>query len=212
MDLINQLNSLMAETGVDYAICGGHAIDLFLGKKTRLHKDLDVAVYREDRDKIVQHMLNEDWAVYEPCGTAYLHKINTVADQKRIKANIWCVKQSNQHYRFKEHEKDMYAVDADNSEQTELDYIEFLFNSRKDGNFLYAKNHDVKMNLVNAILKINDIPFLAPEIILLYKSTMADNPDYQLDFDNALTAMGREQIEWLKNSLSVMFQNGHKWL
>ena len=59
MELIMQLNAFMQNMGVDYAICGGHAIDLFLGEKTRPHKDLDVAVYWSDRDKIVQHMLNE---------------------------------------------------------------------------------------------------------------------------------------------------------
>ncbi|MCL2426698.1 MAG: hypothetical protein FWD05_10230 [Oscillospiraceae bacterium] len=158
MNLIDQLNNFMANIGVDYIICGGHAIDLFLGRKTRPHKDLDVVIYWEDRDEIVQHMLNEGWDVYEPIGTLYLHKINDVSDQKRIKTNIWCVKPANQHYEFTEHEKDMYAVDFDDSEQTELDYIEFLFNTQTDGYFLYARNHDIKLNLDEAVLYVDKTP------------------------------------------------------
>ncbi|MFD2613169.1 nucleotidyltransferase domain-containing protein [Paenibacillus gansuensis] len=38
--------------------CGGAAIDLFVGRKTRIHKDLDIAVFWEDRNLIVEMMLN----------------------------------------------------------------------------------------------------------------------------------------------------------
>lgn len=212
MSLIAQFNDFMKNIGVEYAICGGHAIDLFIGKKTRPHKDLDAAVFWEDRDKIVQYMLIEGWDIYEPCGSEYLHKIADVPNQKRVKSNIWCVKPGNSHYKFTEHEKDMFTVDFDNAEQVELDYIEFLFSVRKSRDFLYARNHDIKMDIVKAIMKIDDIPCLAPEIVLLYKSTAAEEPDYQLDFDNASMKMNGERSEWLKKSLSVMFPDGHKWL
>ena len=76
MDLINRLNDFMLNIGVEYAVCGGHAIDLFLGSKTRPHKDLDISVYWEDRDKIVQYILDAGWDIYEPCGCEHLHKIN----------------------------------------------------------------------------------------------------------------------------------------
>ena len=212
MDLIAKLNNFVVGIGVDYAICGGHAIDLFLGYKTRPHKDLDVAVFWEDRDKVIQHMLNNDWEVYEPCGTAHLHKINNIHNQKRVKSNIWCVKPSNPHYVFTEHEKDMFAVEFDNSEQTELDYIEFLFNTRNNEEFLYEKNHDIKMKMETAILKAGDIPYIAPELVLLYKSTMANEAAYQLDFNNAMPKLNEGQNTWLQNALHIMFLDGHKWI
>jgi len=211
MNLTEQLNHFMLNTKLDYAICGGHAIDLFLGTKTRPHKDLDVAVYWEDRDEIIRHMLGDGWDVYEPCGTPYLHKITDISDQKRVRSNIWCVKPTNRHYKFTEHEKDMYAVEFDNSEQIELDYIEFLFNTKSDGYFLYSRNHDVKIKLDEAVLHVGNIPCLAPEIVLLYKSTAADNADYQLDFDNAVVKMNVKQLLWLEESLEIMFPDGHKW-
>jgi len=211
-DLVKQLNEFVADIGIDYAICGGHAIDLFLGRKTRPHKDLDVAVFREDRDKIIQHMLDTGWEVYEPCGTEYLHKISSIHSQKRIKSNIWCVKPCNPHYIFTEHENEMFAVEFDNLEQTELDYIEFLFNTRNDEDFLYSRNHDIKMKLEDAILKIDDVTCLAPELVLLYKSTAADEAEYQLDFDNTLPSLNKMQVAVLENALRVMFPDGHKWI
>ena len=157
-------------------------------------------------------MLYEGWDIYEPCGTEYLHKINHVTDQKRIKTNIWCVKKSNRHYNFIEHETDMFSVNFDNTEQVELDYIEFLFNTQKDGYFLYARNNAISMDLGNAIMNINGIPCLAPEFVLLYKSTAANVPEYQLDFSNAISKMNGQQKEWLNDGLSIMFPAGHMWL
>ena len=212
MDLIHSLNNFMLDTGIDYAICGGFAIDLFLGEKTRPHKDLDVVVFWEDRDRIVEYMLRNKWDVYEPCGTEYLHKINNINSQKRLRSNIWCVKPDNKHYTFLEHDKDMYSVEFDNSEQTELDYIEFLFNTRSEGYFLYARNHDIKLELNTVICKMDNIPYVAPELVLLYKSTAAEQAEYQLDFENALSKMNERQLKWLNESLKIMYPTDHKWL
>ena len=214
MDLIAQFELFMASTGLDYAICGGHAIDLFLGKKTRPHKDLDAVIYWEDRDRMIRHLLKEGWEVYEPCGGLYLHKINNVSDQMRVKSNIWCIKSTNRHYKFRECEKDIFVVDFvdfDNFEQTNLDYIEFLFNRKTSAHFLYSRNHDVKLELNKAVLYIENIPCLAPEMVLLYKSTAADETENQLDFDNTLARLDFEQFRWMKESMEIMFPYGHKW-
>jgi len=211
MDLIVKLNNFVKGMEIDYAICGGHAIDLFLGYKTRAHKDLDVSVFWEDRDKVVQYMLNDGWDVYEPCGTNHLHKIYDIHNQKRIESNIWCVKPNNPRYTFTEYEKDMFAVEFDTSDQTDLGFVEFLFNTRNDEYFLFAKNHDIKLKLETAILKTGDIPYIAPELALLHKSNRTNITENQLDFDNTLHNLDGEQVKWLENALHIMFPEGHKW-
>ena len=213
MDIIKELNDFVKQIGIDYAICGGHAIDLFIGRKTRPHKDLDLAVFWEDRNKIVQFMINKGWNVYEPCGNEILHKINDINDQKQVKTNIWCVKPDNLHYEFIEKDKNMFSVIFDNSEQIELDFIEFLFNNRFEGNFLYSKNNDIKIDINFCILYSENIPFLTPELVLLYKSKAFEIiMENQMDFDNALPYLNEKQRVWLKNALIIMFPNGHKWI
>ena len=212
-DLLNQLNDYLKNINIDYAICGGSAIDLFVGRKTRPHKDLDVAVFLEDRDKIVQYMLEMGWDIYEPCGSGYLHKITSVKDQMRIKTNIWCVKPSSSHYHFTDHGNNMYAVQQDGLEQEGLDFIEFLFNKREDGHFLYSRNNNIRKDMGKAVLLTETkIPYLAPEIVLLYKSTALYNYEYKQDFDVALIKMNSEDREWLKSSLVCIFPDGHEWI
>jgi hypothetical protein len=211
MDLPAQANAYMQNMTVKYAICGGFAVDLFLGHKTRPHKDLDVAVFREDRDRIVQHMLDSGWSVYEPCGCECLHKINSVENQMKIKANIWCIKPDNVHYRLSEKENNMFAVEHDGSEQTELDFVEFIFNEHADGCFLYARNNGIKREMDKAILNSNGILYLAPELVLLYKSTAINNPDYQHDFETLLPFLDDDRRNWLKNALDQAYVKGHEW-
>ncbi len=211
MNLLYALHGYLRGTGVDCAICGGGAIDLFAGRKTRPHKDVDVSADWADRDRIIRFLLADGWDVYEPCGTEWLHRIRDTGEQMRVKSNIWCVREGNPRYAFTEKEKDMYAVDFDDSEQMDLDFIEFLFNRRKDGHFLYARNPAISRAWEDAVLTFDGIPYLAPEIVLLYKSTASGNPEYQRDFDTALPLMAREQRAWLKSALCTAYPEGHRW-
>lgn len=56
MDIIHQAHDLLKTQSFDYAICGGFAIDLFLGETTRPHGDLDLLVYWPQRDTVIQCM------------------------------------------------------------------------------------------------------------------------------------------------------------
>lgn len=63
-----------------------------------------------------------------------------------------------------------------------------------------------------AVLKTADVCYLAPELVLLYKSTAAGKAEYQMDFDSAYPHMNEEQTGWLMNALRTMNPDGHKWL
>jgi len=54
--------------------------------------------------------------------------------------------------------------------------------------------------------------YISPELVLLYKSTMADEAAYQLDFDNTFHKLNEEQAARLENALCIMFPEGHKWI
>lgn len=44
---LDQIEQVMKESRFPWYIAGGWSIDLFLGKKTREHKDMDIVVFRE---------------------------------------------------------------------------------------------------------------------------------------------------------------------
>lgn len=44
MKLLDELREHLSDLKVQWHLCGGHAIDAYLGKETRKHKDLDITV------------------------------------------------------------------------------------------------------------------------------------------------------------------------
>ena len=211
--LLIECNDLLKDSGFDYAFCGGYAIELFLDKTVRGHGDIDISAFWDERDKIILFMQSFGWCVYELCGGGKAHYITDVANQIKSKRNIFCMRNDCEIVSFTPtNEPDMFIVDFDHKGQDKLTFIEFLFNYKDNNRFLYARNHDVSLPLSRAILNRNGIKYLAPEMVLLYKSTDIQREEYQLDFDMATQAMSSEQKNWLKNALEVMNPNGHKWL
>ena len=43
-ELIKKADGLLKNGGFEYAFCGGHAVDLFLGYESRVHGDIDVTM------------------------------------------------------------------------------------------------------------------------------------------------------------------------
>lgn len=196
----------------EYAICGGLAIDLFLGYESRKHGDIDILAYWKDRNTIIQYMNEKGYYVYEMLGGGMVHHITDINYQLYEKRNIFCSTDDCELFHLTSTEdKDIYYMEFLHIRQTRLNYIEFLFNHKEEEYFLYARNKEIKRELEKAILQVNGIPYLAPELLLLYKSTDTERDGYQQDYELTYAKMNQEQREWLKNSLKHMYPEGHKW-
>lgn len=211
--LLYSVAKLLQGGGFDYAICGGYAIELFLDRAIRRHGDLDLSAFWDERDKIILYMQSLGWQVYELCGGGMAHHITDVAQQLKIKRNIFCMMdQCTMVSLVPTDEPGMFLVDFDPQGQDKLAFIEFLFNDKSDGRFLYARNHNISLPLSQAILVRHGMRYLAPEMVLLYKSTDTQRKGYHLDFCLAMGAMTAEQKKWLHDALATMNPGGHKWL
>ena len=211
--LILECNNLLKDGGFDYAFCGGYAIELFIGKAVRKHGDIDISAYWDERDKIILNMQSLGWRVYELCGGGKVHYITDVANQIKAKRNIFCMTSDCEIVSLTPiDEPDMFIVDFDPKGQDKLTFIEFLFNNKDNDCFLYARNHDISLPLSQAILTRNGVKYLAPEMVLLYKSTDTEREGYQLDYDMAMQAMSVKQKNWFAFALEAMNPDGHKWL
>lgn len=211
--MITEANELLKKGNFEYAFCGGYAIELFLNKGIRKHGDIDVSAFWDERDKIILYMQSLGWQVYEMCGGGIAHHITDVKNQIKVKRNIFCFKEGCSLIKLTPCDQDdLYHLDFDHAGQTQLDFIEFLFNKQLNDSFLYARNENITRPLTRAILTRDEIHYLAPELVLLYKSTDIQREGYQLDFDSAMVAMNEEQKNWLQRALRTINPQGHPWL
>ncbi|MHB1153777.1 MAG: hypothetical protein ACYCWE_08850 [Eubacteriales bacterium] len=105
----------------------------------------------------------------------------------------------------------IYRCEIDHIEQTSLDYIEFLFNKRTENEFIYSRNHDIRLHLSKAILCQDGIPYFAPELALLYKSTDLKRKENRQDFESVFPHLSCDSKEWLRKALITAFPDGHEW-
>jgi len=66
-------------------------------------------------------------------------------------------------------------------------------------------------DMSKAVLFNGSIPYLAPEIALLYKSSQAEREEYHYDFEQTYPHMSSEQKEWFSQKLDILYPEGHKW-
>lgn len=211
-DLIKQANELLKNCGFEYAFCGGWAIDLFIGAETRKHSDIDILAYWPDRDTIIRYMQSLGFRAYEMLGGGRARYITDIKNQIKCKRNIFCcTKDCELVCLSATDEADIYFINFKHIGQTKLNFFEFLFNDKDDTDLLYARNHAVKRVLSDAILYNGSLPYLSPEMRLLYKSTDTEREGYQSDYDNAMAKMNQRQKLWLDGALTVMYLEGHKW-
>ena len=211
--LLFEANSILSSHRFTYAFCGGWAIDLFLNYESRKHGDIDVLAFWTERDEIILYMQSLGFDVYEMLGGSKARHITDVAIQMKCKRNIFCCKADcDLIHLSKTDEKDICHIDFQSAGQTKLNFIEFLFNDKDDTDLHYARNHSIKRKLKDAILVNDGIPYLAPEICLLYKSTDTERNGYQQDFDLAIRQMDSTQRDWLNQALLYLYPDGHKWI
>ncbi len=183
--------TFFASLRVPWWIAGGWAIDLFLGIQTREHEDIDVQILR--RDQHAARTLFGAWdiqaALPPPRDEAWPFRpwlLDEVLDL-RIH-DIWCRPTSTQPWALQL----MIADTCDDSWRfrrtpTIVRSIAALGNTTAEG-----------------------IPYIAPEIQLLYKARQ-HRPKDEADFSRTLPALNSERRRWLRNALTEAHPH-HPWL
>lgn len=212
----------LSKADIDWAFCGGIAIDIFVGHQTRNHKDLDIAVFWDQRTQLLEYLLNSGcWRIFEP-ENGLLREITCLENDFMRNDNLWCISRDSTAYRIELMHDNFYDITTTRKHQDSLDFIEFLFNKRIGNEFLYKRDNTIRHT--DPILSDPfGYPYLSPEIVLLYKSvfvrylnsTLPSDVDmvndYRHDFDAAFPLLDALQKDWLKVTLATVYPEGHEW-
>ncbi len=182
------IGRMMAAFERPWAFCGGWAIDLFLDRVTREHKDVDIAVFRQDQLLLQAYLRERGWALEIAEGGM----LTPWAAGDRIESprhGIWCKNPAH-----------------------DPDFLEVLLNETDGVRFLFRRDRSITLELERAILRSpSGLPLLAPEIVLLYKSGSIAFEENAADFHTALPALDAERRVWLRAALEKTAP-GHPWL
>jgi hypothetical protein len=166
-----------------WAIAGGWAIDLYLDRHTRPHADVDIAILREDQRQL--------WTGLRPRGAEYVDS----GVLRRWNPDAWLA--------LPTHE--VYVTTADGSR------LEILLNEHDPARreWVYRRDPLVRRALDRTFRRTRDVPYLAPEVVLLYKSK-SPRPCDEADFAATMPVLETEAREWLRTALDSTTPR-HAW-
>ena len=198
-------------------IAGGWAIDLHLGRVSRAHHDIDVLVLRRD-----QMLLHPALAGFElkkivphPEG---LSGRGTIADWKpserdgqrdagRIRWREGTITEWEAPERL---ELPIHQVNAYPVGKSEMSF-QIMFGESDGAEWWYRRDARIRRRLDAIGCKgQQDTPYLAPEIMLLFKAKTMRSYD-QNDFETVLPMLTQEARGWLSAALAIAHPN-HPWI
>jgi hypothetical protein len=186
--VLSRIAHLMAGFDRPWAFCGGWAIDLFADRLTRPHKDVDVAILRRDQLVLRTHLAASGWTFQ----VAHAGRLEPWPEGQSIELprhGIWC-----------------------RNSQYDPDFLEVLLNEADDDCFLFRRDRSLTRELARVFLRSPEgLPFLAPEVVLLYKSNNLSQPEADADFRTALPALDLDKCTWLRDALERTDPD-HSWL
>lgn len=170
---------------VRWAVAGGWAVDLHLGRVTREHHDLEIVVLGDDVPAVLAAFAEPDWRWNVP-DDGWLHPLDSPAFTESHQTWLWSV-----------------AANA---------YVLDVFRDHHRGDtWICRRDAAITRPWVDAVGHSPDgIPHLAPEIVLLFKAKYR-RPKDEADFAAALPTLGEERRSWLRTSLQQVHP-GHAWL
>ena len=168
-------------------ISSGWALDLFLGQVNRVHHDVDVVVSRSAQMKLQRHLTGRGWALVTPF-------------ENRLE--LWL---PDMPLELPRHQVHAHRGD---------DFIDFLL-TEIDEMWIYRREPAVIRSLEKMGLSTEGgIPYLAPELVLLFKSKNTSNRERtndQLDFERSLPHLDSERRAWLHWAL-IATSPDHPWI
>jgi Aminoglycoside-2''-adenylyltransferase len=183
-ELADVVGRLMGEFSAPWCVAGGWALDLFVGRVTRPHADVELAIFRDDQASLHSHLSGwtfekivqgrrEPWRADEVL-TLPVHEIHG-----RSSGELSCA-------------------------------IEFLLNERDAENWTFRRDARISLPLKRAIVRgAGGVPILAPEIVLLFKAK-SPRPKDEADFRDASEALDASRFAWLTGALETCHP-GHPW-
>ncbi|MDZ7954391.1 nucleotidyltransferase domain-containing protein [Nostoc sp. DedQUE09] len=180
-----KLSRLLNDFKQPWFIAGGWAIDLFIGDVTRVHKDVEIAIFRKDQNSLRKYLF----------GWEFTKVVN--GKMQPWNENEWL-------------ELPIHEIHTHTKNNLLLE-LEILLDECSQSEWRFRRNLDIARPLSMIRLRSDiGIPFLAPEIVLLYKAKNPRSKDED-DFYRVCRLLDEERQVWLKQAITVCYPR-HHWL
>lgn len=180
----DEARSRLAATNVPWAVVGGWSIDLWLGRETRAHDDLEIAIprsgFREIRNALCGFVLHT-------VGDGEVRRLSVDGQPPPEKHQNWVLDVAADKWR-----------------------ADIMLEPGNDETWIFRRDERISAPRCEVIASRNGIPYQLPQVSLLYKAKNLRDKD-QADFELCVPMLSAGQRKWLLDSLRFV-HSGHPWI
>jgi hypothetical protein len=163
-------------------VTGGHALELHLGRSWRTHGDTDVGVVRSELDAVYSWLA--DWDLHIAAAGQLTPWRGEPLRKERHENNVWCRRGGTEYWR-----------------------LDLTIGEGSDTAWIYRRDPGIQVPWDLAVLhNLVGVPYLAPELQLLYKSERP-RPKDDTDAAEVIPSLSDRQRGFLVRSLD----SAHPW-
>ena len=199
---------LMSAFPAPWALCGGWAIDAWLGRQTRDHGDVDICVFIQDQRALFDHLAGWQLVAHGPNAPV---DTNEPWDGRRLDLPIHI------HGRL-----DVGEAPPDGVLTPQQGFsLDIQFGDRSGDEWILSMQPRISLPLQNGVQQSPwGLPTAVPEVLLFFKATAYFGVEEQMtggrfqdepDFLALLPHLTEEQRRWLRESIALHHPD-HPWL
>jgi hypothetical protein len=176
---------LLAGLRARWWIAGGWAIDLFVGRTTRRHGDMDIALPRGSEPALRACL--PAWDIQIPHDGQFIPWDG--GPMKHPYHQLWARPDLGGPWAF-----------------------DFMLEEHRDDAWIYRRDERVTLPLVRLDRTTEDgLHYICPEVALLYKARSKAIEHNAADFESAVSALSTGERRWLREALAIAHP-GHAWI
>lgn len=181
-----EIATLFGRCRAPWWIAGGFAIDAFVGRfDRRPHGDIDVGLLARDQDEIRACLSGWDLHCADPPGRLRPWQLGEVLEEPIH--DVWVCERAGEPWR-----------------------LQLVVNPSEGDAWIYRRDPRVRRPTAELVWRSDGIPYLAPEVQLLFKSKTM-RPKDERDLADCLPLLSSDQRRWLRQALALG-DAAHPWL
>ena len=172
---VEAVQRLMDDAPLTWWLSGGEALDLFVGRRTREHGDVDVSVRRTDIGRLCTHLAGRLELLIAHDGA--LHAVDRPL--REAEHGLWARESPEGPWRV---QFNLEPVDGDE--------------------WVYRRDPRVRRPVDDVIQERNEVPCVAPAVQLLWKAKDT-RPHDQRDFEVVVPLLDPNERRWLADAIAL---------
>lgn len=195
--LKQRVQDLMDGFSAPWWVAGGWALDLFLQRVTRVHYDIDIAILSRDQDEFLRRFAG--WEIRIAHEGILIEKLSGEGIEPPHH-QVWMRVDDGTPARTPEE----FAADPT--------YVGILFEQADDGHWIYRRDKSVRLPLDSfGLVSDEGIPFVRPEVCLLYRAKDPLDERYAADFAAVVPHLASEGRLWSRETFTRLHPD-HPWI